>query len=103
MDNLGGTLDQPCNNTDAIRYTYTKQDWGGYQTHYSSSPKNIMPKISSIDDTIHAAQDLVFVLQYPSPVVPLVTLVNAHKEALISLAALILKATYLAEPLRVPI
>ena len=36
--------------------------------------------------TIHATQDLIHALQNPAPVIPLVTLVNSHKEALISLA-----------------
>ena len=49
------------------------------------TPQTInMPKFSSTDATIHAAQDLIHELQNPAPDIPLVTLVNVHKEALIS-------------------
>ena len=62
-----------------------------------------MPKISSTDVTIHSTQYLIHALQNPAPAIPLVTLVNLHKEAVISLADMIGKATPPAEPLRVPI
>ena len=40
-----------------------------------------MPKISSTDATIHAAQDLIHGLKNPAPFSPLATLGNSHNEA----------------------
>ena len=62
-----------------------------------------MPKISSTDDNIHAAQDLIHVMKNIEPASPLITLVNAHKEALRSLPDIFGKTTSPVEPLRVPI
>ena len=50
-----------------------------------------IPKMSSTDATIHAAQDLFDALQNQAPARPLATRVNAHKEALISLAYIFVK------------
>ena len=40
-----------------------------------------MPQMSSTDATIHYAQDLIYALQNLAPEIPIVKLVNAHKEA----------------------
>ena len=40
--------------------------------------KNSMPNMSSIDSTIHDAQDLINALKNTAPDRPLVTLVNSH-------------------------
>ena len=69
-----------------------------------SSPRTFnMPTISSTNATIHAAQDLIHALQTPEPASPLVTLENAHKEALIYLADIFGKSTSPAVPPRVPV
>ena len=60
-----------------------------------------MPTMSSTDDTIHAAQDLVQALQNPAPARPLVKLGNEHKEALIYLSDIFGKAISPAVPPRV--
>ena len=62
-----------------------------------------MPKMSSTDATIHAAQDLIHALQNLAPARPLVTLVNVHKEALGFLSDIFGKATSPSVPPRVPI
>ena len=62
-----------------------------------------MPKISSTDSTIHAAQDLTYALQNPPPFSPLVTLGNAHKESLRSLADTFGKSTSPEVPPRVQV
>ena len=49
--------------------------------------------MSSADATIHAEQYLICALQNPAPDSPLVTLVNEHNEALISLADIFGKST----------
>ena len=59
--------------------------------------------MSSTDAKIHPAQDLIYALQNTEPYRPLVTLGNAHKEALRSLADILEKSTNQAEPPRVPI
>ena len=41
-----------------------------------------MPQMSSMDATYHAAQDLIYALQNPTPASSLVKLVNGHKEEL---------------------
>ena len=68
-----------------------------------SSPKTNMPRMSSTEATIHAAQYLIRALQNPAPAIPLATLGNAHKEALRSLAEIFGKATSPAIPLRMPV
>ena len=60
-----------------------------------------MPKMSSTAATIHAAKDIIHGLKNSSPARPLVTLVNLHKEALISLADIFEKSTSPAVPLRI--
>ena len=45
--------------------------------------------MSSTDVMIHAAHDLIHPLQNPAPVSPIVTIINAHKGALIYLADII--------------
>ena len=62
-----------------------------------------MPKLSSTDAEIYAAQDLIHALQNPAPTRPLVTLGYVHKKALISLAKIFGKTTSLDVPQRVPI
>ena len=62
-----------------------------------------MPKMSSTDAIIHAAQDLIHALKNPAPASPLVTLGNLRKESLRSLADIFVKVTSPAEPPRVPI
>ena len=62
-----------------------------------------MPKMSSTDATIHAVHDLIRAIYNPAPAIPLVTLVNLHKEALISLADIFEKSTSPAVPLRITI
>ena len=62
-----------------------------------------MPKMSTTDETMNAAQDLIHTLQNPSPAIPLVTLVNSHKEALISIEYIFGKSTSPAATPRVPV
>ena len=62
-----------------------------------------MPKMSSTYAIIHAAQDLIYAIQNPSPAILLGKLGNLHKEALISLAEISRKAIPPAGPPRVPI
>ena len=62
-----------------------------------------MPKISSKDTTIHYAQYLIHALKNPAPNIPLVTLVNDHKEELVSLAYIFGKSTSPESPPRIPI
>ena len=38
-----------------------------------------MPQMSSMDSNYHAAQDLIYALQNPSPTIPLVKLRHGHK------------------------
>ena len=59
--------------------------------------------MSSIDAMIHAAYDLIHPLQNPAPVSPIVTIINAHKGALIYLAYIFRKESPLVVPLRVPV
>ena len=58
--------------------------------------------MSSIDEIIHDAQDLIHALQNTSPVSPPDKIGNTHKEELIFLAEIFVKATSPAVPLRVP-
>ena len=60
-----------------------------------------MSKIGSTDDVIHPAQDLIHAMQNSEPFRPLVTLGNAHKEALISIADIFEKVTSPSRPLMV--
>ena len=84
MDNLSGTLGQPWNYIYSIRHTSPKQERNESQTQYSFPPRKFnMQKMSSTDATIHAAQDLIHALKNPAPKIPLIPLVNLHKEALI--------------------
>ena len=62
-----------------------------------------MPKMSSTDATIHAAQDLIHALDNSSPESQLVTLGNSQKEEFISLLEILGKATSPAVPPKVPI
>ena len=57
----------------------------------------------STDATIHTAQDLIYSIQKPAQASPLFKLENAHKEALISLAEIFIKATPPVVPPRVPV
>ena len=59
--------------------------------------------MSSADATIHAKQYLICALQNPAPDSPLVTLVNEHNEALISLADIFGKSTSPTEPPGAPV
>ena len=61
-----------------------------------------MPKISSIDATFYAAQDLIYALHNPAPESPLFKLVNGNKEALRTPAEIFRKANPPAAALRVP-
>ena len=58
-----------------------------------------MPKMSSTESTINATQDLIHAMKNSAPVSPLVTLVDAHKEALRYLAYIFGKTTSTAEPM----
>ena len=60
-----------------------------------------MPKMSSTDAKVRAAQGLICEIHNPAPDIPLVTLGNTHKEALRSLADIFLKPTSPAVPPRV--
>ena len=62
-----------------------------------------MPKMSSVDTTFHAAQDLVYALHNPAPAIPLVKLGNGHTEAFIVLAEMFRKDIPPAVPTRVPV
>ena len=62
-----------------------------------------MPKISSKDATFRAAQNLIYAIQNPSPSIPLVKLVNGHKDVLRTLAEILIKSISPAIPLRVPV
>ena len=62
-----------------------------------------MPQMSYVDATFHATQDLIYALQNPTPVIPLVKLGNGKKEALRTLAEIFRKANPPAVPLRVPV
>ena len=59
-----------------------------------------MPKLPSKYSSIHAAQYFIRALKNPAPVIPLVTLVNAYKEAFIPLANIFEKVTPPEIPLR---
>ena len=50
-----------------------------------------MPQMSSMNATYHTAQDLIYAIQNPAPVIPLVKLRNGHKEALNTLAEIFRK------------
>ena len=65
--------------------------------------KSNMPKMSPTDSKIHAAQDLVNVLQNPAPDIPLATLGHKHKEELRPLLDIFGKSTSPAVPMRVPV
>ena len=62
-----------------------------------------MPKISSKDATIHAAQDLIHALYNTAPTSTQLTLRNAQKESLRSLAEILGKVTYPTVALRVSV
>ena len=66
-------------------------------------PKFNIPKMSSTDAIIHAAQDLFNALKDPSPDIPVGTPGNSHKEALKYLAEIFGKATSPTVPPRVPV
>ena len=57
-----------------------------------------MPKMSSTDATIHSALELIHALHNLEPGIPLVTLVNLHKESLKYLAEIFAKLTSSAVP-----
>ena len=59
--------------------------------------------MSSMDETYHAAQDIIYELQNPEPASPLVKLGNGHKEALNTLPNIFRKANPPAVPPRVPV
>ena len=61
-----------------------------------------MPQMSSTDATFHASHDLIYALHNPAQAIPLVTLGNAHKEALITLSEIFTKSKNPELPLRVP-
>ena len=52
-----------------------------------------MPKMSPTDSKIHAAQDLIHVVQNPAPDIPLATLGHTHKEELRPLVDIFGKST----------
>ena len=60
-----------------------------------------MPKLYSTNAPILSAEDIIHELRNPAPISPLVTLGNLHKEAMISLAEIFVKATSQELPLRV--
>ena len=49
--------------------------------------------MSSKDATFHSAQDLIYVIQNPSPARPLVKLGNGHKDSLMNLSEIFRKAS----------
>ena len=59
--------------------------------------------MSAMDATYHAAQDLIYVLQNPSPASPLAKLGHLNKEQLKTLAKIFRKANPPALPSRVPV
>ena len=61
------------------------------------------PKMSSIDATIHAAQDLIYSIQNPAPEISPEKLGNGQKKALRTLEEIFRKATPLETPPRVPV
>ena len=61
-----------------------------------------MPQMSSMDANFHAAQDIIYALQIPSPESPLVKLGNGHKETLSTLAKIFRKENPPTVPARVP-
>ena len=62
-----------------------------------------MPKMSSKDATFHATQDLMYALQNPEPLSPLVKLVNGNKEEFMTLSELFRKSSGPAVLPRVPV
>ena len=56
-----------------------------------------------MDSTYHAAQYLVYEIHNPAPVIPLVLLMNGHKEALKNLANIFKKEKPLAVSPRVSV
>ena len=62
-----------------------------------------MSQMSSLDETYHAAQDLIYALQNLAYAIPLIKLVNGHKEALKTLAEIFIKSNPPAVPATVPI
>ena len=60
-----------------------------------------MPKMSYIDATFYATQNLIYSLQNPEPTSQLSKLVNGHKEVLRTLAEILSKSSPPAIPLRV--
>ena len=69
---------------------------------FSPKQSNI-PKISSIDENFHAAQDLIYERQNPASEIPLVKLVNGPKEALRTLAEISRKSSPPVVTPRVPV
>ena len=59
--------------------------------------------MSSMDETYHATQDLIYALQNTEPTSPLVKLGHGHKEALNNLADILRKSNPPAVPPRVPV
>ena len=59
-----------------------------------------MPKMSSIDATIHVAQYFIYALHNIVPEIPLVKLVYSHKEALRSLSVIFRKSTPPRKPFK---
>ena len=87
MENLAVTSDQPWSTTDSIIHTPPETILERISDKVEFLPKKIsMPKMSSTDSTIHVTQYLIHALENPAPVSPIVTLGNAQKDALKSLA-----------------
>ena len=59
--------------------------------------------MSSMDANYHATQDIIYTLHNPELAIPLVKLVNGHKEALKTLEDISIKANPPAVPPRVPV
>ena len=86
MANQPGTADQPSKQCILHKaYTHITIAEIMYHAVEFLKRKFCIPKISYTDDSIHSAYNLIQVLKNPEPASPLVTLGNAHKEALIFL------------------
>ena len=86
MENPDGKSDQPWRTIGAISHTSLKIS-ELISDIVEFFPRNLsMPKMSSTDSDIHAAQYIIHTLKNPVLSRPIVTLENTHNEALISLA-----------------
>ena len=63
----------------------------------------IMPQMTSMDETYHAAQSFIYALQNPEPAISLVKLGNGNKEALMTLVEIFKKTNPPAVLPRVPV